>query len=197
MRSVWLTFLLLEFLLMGSCVVAVGMMQDKEVFQTAKSFMPGSPGENSYVTPVFELTGRDANVEVDIQTDVDNQWVYFNLALINDGTGQAWDWGREVSHYTGRDSDGSWSEGSSTDSSTLGHISAGKYYLRVEPEWSRDPSSSAGPQRPIRYTLTVKRDVPVMWPYMIAFVLLFIPPIWKSIRIRAFEQKRWAESDYG
>ena len=33
------------------------------------------------------------------------------LALINDDTGVAYDFGKEVSYYFGRDSDGSWTEG--------------------------------------------------------------------------------------
>ena len=53
----------------------------------------------------FELTGRTSNVEISIRTDLNNNWAYFNFALINEGTGQDFDFGREVSYY--RDSDGS------------------------------------------------------------------------------------------
>ena len=52
-----------------------------------------------------------ANVEITINTDLHNNWVYFNFALINQDTGQAYDFGREVSYYFGSDSDGSWTEG--------------------------------------------------------------------------------------
>ena len=63
------------------------------------------------MTPVFELKGRITNVEVETKTDLSNNWVYINYALINESTGQAFDFGREVSYYNGRDSDGNWSEG--------------------------------------------------------------------------------------
>ena len=46
------------------------------------------------------------NVELDTSTDLSNSWAYFNYALINSETGQAYDFGREVSYYYGSDSDG-------------------------------------------------------------------------------------------
>ena len=54
--------------------------------------------------------------EVTTSANVDNSWIYLNYALINQDTGQAWDFGREVSYYYGYDSDGSWTEGSRKDS---------------------------------------------------------------------------------
>ena len=46
-----------------------------------------------------------------INTDLNNDWAYLSLALINEDTGVAYDFGKEISYYYGRDSDGSWSEG--------------------------------------------------------------------------------------
>ena len=76
------------------------------------------------------------------QATVDNSWIYLSMALINDESGVAYDFGREVSYYHGRDSDGSWSEGSTSDEAVLPSIPAGRYYLRIEPEASLSSSSS-------------------------------------------------------
>ena len=38
----------------------------------------------AFVTPTFQLDGRNSNVELAIHTDLDNNWVYFNFALINE-----------------------------------------------------------------------------------------------------------------
>jgi hypothetical protein len=54
--------------------------------------------------------------------------------LINDQTGQTFDFGREVSYY--HDSDGS--EGSRNNSVIVPSVPSGQYYLRVEPEMARD-----------------------------------------------------------
>ena len=50
----------------------------------------------------------------------------FNFTLVNETTGTARDFGREISHYS--------DEGSPNDSVVLPNVPAGKYYLRVEPE---------------------------------------------------------------
>ena len=48
-----------------------------------------------------------SNVEVATSASVTNDWIYLNYALINQDSGEAWDFGREVSFYSGYDSDGS------------------------------------------------------------------------------------------
>ncbi|HEY8535289.1 MAG TPA: hypothetical protein VIL25_02535, partial [Vicinamibacterales bacterium] len=123
-------------------------------------------------------------------TDLSNNWTYFNVALIETGSGRALDFGREVSYYFGVDSDGRWTEGSPRGSVMLSTQPPGRYYLRVEPE--------GAPGTPVvLYSLTVRRDVPSLFYYAIAIVLLAIPPVLVSLRAAAFEGRRWQESDYG
>jgi hypothetical protein len=161
----------------------------KQVFSDNYHFSRGARTEMSFVTPVFHLEGRMSNVELTTKTNLGNSWAYFNYALINDETGQSWDFGREVSYYSGRDSDGSWSEGSREDDVTLSNIPSGRYYLRVEPEL--DPALSL-----LDYSIAVRRDVAVPgWFWFIA-VLLFVPPAVTAFRRFSFERRRWAESDY-
>jgi hypothetical protein len=128
-------------------------------------------------------------VELTTSANVDNSWIYLNYALISQDTGQAWDFGREVSYYHGYDSDGSWTEGSQKDNVVIPSVPAGHYYLRIEPEV--DPRHP-----PLAYSVQVKRDVPVLGFFGIAFLALFLPAIaitWRSIN---FERMRWAESDH-
>src|SRR5206468_4089554 len=122
-----------------------------------------SNAEASFVTDVFELTGRTSTVEVKTYAPVSNHWIYLNYALINQDTGQAWDFGREVRYYYGYDSDGSWTEGKQNDDVVIPSVPPGHYYLRIEPE--ADPSLSGIP-----YTVDVTYDVPVYGIYGIAFL---------------------------
>jgi hypothetical protein len=145
--------------------------------------------ETSFVTDIFELTGRTSNVEVTTTSNVQDTWLYLNYALINQETGQAWDFGREVSYYSGYDSDGHWSEGSKNDSVIVPSVPAGKYYLRIEPE-------TADVRPNINYSVDVKRDVPVFKFYFFAFLALIIPAIIVSWRSAGFERSRWSESDH-
>ncbi len=184
-------FTLLLFLAMS---VSTVFHSNNKVFQSKYYFTPGS-AEPSFVTPIFDMPGGEKNVQVEIKTDLENDWAFFSFALINDQTGTAYDFGKEVSYYHGRDSDGSWSEGERGDKVTIGAVPGGKYYLRVEPEMEKSEGSSGLSGNRVNYQVTVTRDIPVLWPYFVAWPFLLIPPIFVAIRRANFEAKRWAESD--
>ena len=187
--AVWVTFFLLAAALLVLMVANSVLSAREPVFDQNYVFQQRPGQEASFVTPVFELQGRTSNVELKTTASVNNQWIYLNYALINDESGQAFDFGREVSYYHGYDSDGSWSEGSSNDSVFVPSVPPGRYYLRIEPE------SEAG-ARAIAYSVEVVRDVPVMSLYLVAFLALLLPALLVSWRIFNFEQMRWAESDH-
>lgn len=190
--SAWRLFLLFQALLLavmaGSCV----MSRNDRVFHESYSFSSPPQGEPSFVTPVFELKGGESNVEVSVNTNLENDWAYFGFALINESTGQAFDFGKEVEYFSGRDSDGAWTEGGKSGSVTVPGVPAGRYYLRVEPDMDKTSYS-----RTVRYDLSVRRDVAHFGWHLFAFVLLFLPPAVVTYRVFHFENARWAESDYG
>jgi uncharacterized protein DUF4178 len=158
-----------------------------ETFQYTNRNEP--KGESSFVTDIFELTGHTSTVEVKTFAPVSNHWIYLNYALINQDTGEAWDFGREVSFYSGYDSDGSWTEGKQHDSVVIPSVPPGHYYLRIEPE--ADPALPSIP-----YTVDVTHDVPVFGIYGIAFIALLVPVVIISFRAYTFERSRWSESDH-
>ncbi len=189
-RGVWT---LAGGFLIALLALAVGvycMASDEQILDQTFEFNTSAKGEASFVTDMFQLKGRTSDVELTTSAEVDNSWIYLNYALINQDTGHAYDFGREVSYYHGYDSDGSWTEGSTTNTVTVPSVPPGNYYLRVEPE--SDPDKGL-----IRYTVTVKRDVPQAGFFGLALLALLIPAgliTWRSLN---FEHLRWAESDYG
>ncbi len=190
LKEVWLVclFFLLALLFVGLCFSMFARRE--QVFSGTYSFAPRTGQEASFVTDIFELKGRTSNVEVKTTTDLSNNWAYFNYALINADTGQAFDFGREVSYYSGRDSDGAWTEGGQGDRAVIPVVPSGRYYLRVEPEM--EASALSG----VRYEIAVRRDVPSVSFFWIAALLLLVPPIFQTFRSAGFEQARWRESDY-
>jgi hypothetical protein len=123
------------------------------------------------------------------EAQVDNGWAYFDYALVNETTGQTYEFGREVSYYYGRDSDGNWSEGSRRDRAVLPSIPAGPYFLRVQPE-------AQVPTDFFEYRIVVRRDVPILFPYLVGLILLALPPVFMGLRAWGMESARWKESDY-
>jgi hypothetical protein len=159
-------------LLLSLAVMALGFStfdRNEEVFRRGYTF-----GQGTFVTDTFELKGRPSVVEIDTRAGSSTE-AYFHYALIDSGTGHAYDFGRELT-------DGS-------DTALLSRIPAGQYYLRVEPE-----VQSAAPGQ--SYEIVVRRDVSVLTFYWIAAVLLLIPPALRTFRAGSFEQRRWQQSDY-
>lgn len=187
--AMWLTFAILAAALVLVMLVDMALSRRTPVFQESYVFKQAPGQEPSFVTRVFELQGRTSNIEVATTANIHNEWIYLNYALINDDTGQAYDFGREVSYYTGYDSDGSWSEGSPHDSVFVPSIPSGRYYLRVEPESEQHFG-------PISYSVTITRDVPVMSLYLFGLLALLLPALLISWRAFNFEQMRWSESDH-
>jgi hypothetical protein len=185
----WRTAAVLVALATLLWVVQLATARKKVAFEQAFTYDPRGIQDTSFVTPVFELDGRPSAVRVETTADVDNQWVGVGYALINDDTGQAYEFAREVSYYHGVDQGESWSEGSRTAALTLSRIPSGRYFLRIEPEGDR-----AG--RPVRYRVRVVRDVATSIWFVAALALLVIPPLGSTWRSATFERRRWAESDH-
>jgi hypothetical protein len=192
----WRTFLLL--LVVWAVVLGwfTFFRSNKVVYEASYKFAQAQPGEHSLVTPVFEVPGRRSNLEVELRTDLNNNWAYFNLALLKEDGSIGYDFGREVSYYSGRDSDGNWTEGKAKDSVILPRVEAGRYYLRIEPEMDPEASRTAASGMSMNYDVRVIRDVPQTFLIWLALPLLIIPPVWTWIKSASFEGRRWAESDY-
>jgi hypothetical protein len=115
--------------------------------------------------------------------------MYLGYALINDETGQTFDFGREVSYYHGYEDGESWTEGSRADAVTVPRVPPGRYFLRIEPEGDRTST-------PVQYRVAVIRDVPTSIWFFAALAFLAVPPILATWRSMAFESRRWQESDH-
>jgi Domain of unknown function (DUF4178) len=190
LTGIWLAFAALAVFLFALMVgFDIHAKKAPVLHQTYQYNRAESRGESSFVTDVFELTGHPSTVEVKTFAPVSNHWIYLNYALINQDTGQAWDFGREVSYYYGYDSDGSWSEGKQSDAVVIPSVPSGHYYMRIEPEV--DPSLPIIP-----YTVDVTHDVPVFGIYGLAFLALLLPVVIISFRAYTFERSRWSESDH-
>jgi hypothetical protein len=185
-----------RFLLLAAIVLVAGVLRlvtasRETVFDSKVAFFkPGALADSlAFVTPVFQVKGRTANLEVRTEAQVDNGWAYFDYALVNEATGQTYEFGREVSYYHGRDSDGNWSEGSRRDRAVLPSVPAGPYFLRVLPE-------AQVPTDFLEYRILLRRDVPILFPYLIGLILLAVPPVLMGLRAWGMESARWKESDY-
>jgi hypothetical protein len=187
--TMWKPFAMLAAALALLALLRMATAGNREVH--AANYILHRPDTSAtvFVTPPFDLGGGNANVVVDVDTDIQNSWIYLSYALVGETTGAVYDFGREVSYYAGYDSDGSWTEGSRHDVARIGGVPGGRYFLRVEGDGPPGGPVVAG-------TLRVRRDVPSVMPFLFALIALAIPPAFMSIQAQGFETKRWAESDH-
>ncbi|MBI2687358.1 MAG: DUF4178 domain-containing protein [Acidobacteria bacterium] len=194
----WKLFFIYAALLIGMMIFFSARALQETVLDETYTFQPAATGERSFVTKVFQLRGDKTNLRVEVNANLDNQWAFFGMALINDETGQAYDFGRQVSNYHGVDAGESWSEDDHADAATLPGIPGGRYYLRIEPETETPaPLASMRMPAPIIYNVKLIRDVPFYFRYFLGIFLLLLPLPFLGRKGRGIEQSRWAESDYG
>jgi hypothetical protein len=149
---------------------------------------PGAPEAAVFAGPMF--VAAESNLQVKVHAPVSNSWLYLEGALINEETGAVDEFDLEVSYYSGTDSDGSWSEGSTTSARYIPTVPPGRYTLRLEPQWE------SGQRPPGRYDLTVTSRVPRFYHVFLAALALLAWPAGRLWRYLRFETARWSESDH-
>jgi hypothetical protein len=138
-------------------------------------------------TQPFEVSHR-GNVQVELRSgSLRNSWLGVQGDLVNDETNEVTSFYTEVSSYSGSDSEGSWSEGSSVDTEYLSAISPGKYTLRLVPYFDGTAGQS--------FHVQLVSDVPRFFWVVLAFLALGALPLLQGIRAGSFETRRWQESN--
>ena len=187
-RALWRAWRWLALLVFALFVYRQMAGADATIFDQSYTYTPGA-AESSFVTPAFTVVAP-STMTIDVRTQMQNSWVGYDMALIDLGSGTAYNVATEVSYYSGVEGGEAWKEGSTSASRSLPRIPAGQYYLRVEPEGPVD-----GPTVP--YSIRIRRDVPSIVPYLLVLIAITLRPVWVAMRRLVFEVKRDEESDYG
>jgi len=187
-RSRRVGYLLLGFLAVAALIQLAFLLfaQQRLVLDSTWEYHPRVAATGSVQSEPFTLTGRTANLVVEVSSSLAQSWAYFTLTLVNEDTGASRTFGRELAYYYGTDSDGRWTEGTPWDRVWLPALPAGRYSLLVEPE----------SPRAVNYRVRLTRDVPrALWMWL-AMGLLVAPPLFFWWRQWSFEYRRWQESDH-
>jgi hypothetical protein len=124
-----------------------------------------------------------------VAANVNNNWAYAALDLVNDATGAVVSFDANLEYYSGYDDEGLWSEGSNTTDQVLGPVDAGTYVLRVEAIHGGTGDVSLG--------VVVRQGVFRWIWFWICFGVLAIPFGIAALHASSFRKRRWANSGFG
>jgi uncharacterized Zn-finger protein len=123
-----------------TCTIVAGRAEEKNVLAktiqlNSADFEYKKQGSTDYLEFNFEPgtidLPKNTNVEFYVSTPLRQQWISYNIFMINEATGEGYIYDSELSHYWGGSGDDSWSEGSDKTEFTTARMPAGTYYLYV------------------------------------------------------------------
>lgn len=134
--------------------------------------------------------------------DLENGWVDLDYTLVERRSQASFTAYKAAERYSGRDSDGSWTEGSRAATAHIASVPAGTYDLVIEYKGNRWTGAqsfgdwrASGFDRPI-VRLTVDSAGLFAGNLLLALLLLVVPLAIAFFRHVRFEQARQAESDF-
>lgn len=152
-------------------------LEDKDFNSTQKEF----------ISPSFELPDAYGNIQLNLDSNVNNQWLSANVTFVDEVTGDEYPAETGVEYYSGYDDEGSWSEGSQYSNYVLSGIPGGKYHAEI----SADTDMAAK-----RLNLTILRNSSMWINFWVVLFGISIYPLWVIWRNHAFEVSRWENSDF-
>ena len=175
--------------------IGIGIMKPRRVLHDhtyEAASLPTSEGapENGRVVFIepFPLTGKH-NVAVSARSNLNNSWFFVAADLVNEETGAMQSMSLPLEFYSGVDGGESWKEGKKGRSVYLSQPPAGNYAMRLELEW--EPGRTPPPLR-----VVVKEGVFRWSHFLIAILLLSVPPVVSVFKRIGWESRRWQESDH-
>jgi hypothetical protein len=164
---------------------------DQKVFQQTFSLQPlaNATGTQTVFTDPIDLK-PNRNIQITASSPVSNSWLYIDGDFYNDKTGLDQSFELPVEYYYGSDSDGAWSEGSTTNSVDLSALPADKYVMRLEVSWGDNY------QNPATVAVTVTQGVARGTHLLFALLAISVIPMIVMIKHFSFARKRWEDSKF-
>ena len=114
--------------LLATCTLGEGNLLVQHSFSDPTELEQGVP---------FSVNNSGDLLKLELSSSVDNAWAYYDISLSYDNDLEEQEvlyMGKEISYYSGYDSDGSWTEGSQSGSLLFKVPEAGDYVLEFETE---------------------------------------------------------------
>ncbi|SDH60435.1 DUF4178 domain-containing protein [Mucilaginibacter sp. P19] len=152
---------------------------------------PDSAGNfefKSFKTPTFKIEDGPVPLEIELSSQVDNNWLSTTIELVSEKDNQTWSLTKDIEYYHGVEDGESWSEGGLHETVLLSEIPPGKYHVNMYPYSGSSLVNSLDVK--VTESVTLWRNI------LITFLILCLYPLYCWYRARRFEVNRWMNSDF-
>jgi hypothetical protein len=133
-------------------------------------------------TIAFHIDNPEHLVELDIESNVDNNWIYFDISVLDADDEEVYALGEEISYYHGYEGGESWSEGSRSATAFFKVERAGDYRL----EFSAPENSYSF------YThVTIRENVVRSLYFVILLVIFGLGTLIYLVKYASYYSKLW------
>ncbi|MGI9416560.1 MAG: DUF4178 domain-containing protein [Geminicoccaceae bacterium] len=132
----------------------------------------------------FTVSDAERLLQLEIRAPVNNNWVYYDVTVSETSSDQEiLSLGKEISYYTGRDSDGYWTEGSQRAKALFKVPAAGDYEIEIT------PAEAGGRVPPL--TASLYEQVLVKRYAVTLLILSILASLALPFARHRFEKRRW------
>jgi hypothetical protein len=192
-KNIYLSWALLAALVFAVFTLVMLFSPERSVLTHSYAIPAPPPGEKASVifTEPFDLDSYQ-NIEISVESSLDNAWVGIGGDLVNESTGLVQPFDLECERFHGFEDGEAWSEGSNHDSTMLSAVPEGKYSLRLEVEQHVEPNGKP----PSTLKVQVRQGIPRWGLFFLALLLVSAFPLTILLFHLIFEYQRWKDSDY-
>ncbi|TGE29552.1 DUF4178 domain-containing protein [Hymenobacter metallicola] len=189
-----LTGLLLALLLLTELVLSNQRYHHQILRQEFASEIGGPPTATSeatgkvQVSESFNVENGPAVLDFEIHCNVNNTWLELPVSLVNEQTGQGFEFTKSIEYYNGVEDGESWSEGRVDAEATIAQVPAGRYHLNLYP--------STDYNHQIFFSVTVTENPWVPSNLFLAMLAVLLYPTVLYFLRGAHEQNRWNHSNF-
>jgi Domain of unknown function (DUF4178) len=177
------------FFLLINCVLLLWALQTNRKPPILYERINAEQYSKEQLTGQFDVPRDGSILCLSGSAPVNNSWLALDFALVDADERVVSQFWNEASYYHGRDSEGSWSEGSRSFSSYLKVAKAGKYRVLLHGEGG---SGDRGRSRNEPVDITVFAGMAVPWYFILPIVVSGLLAIIEPVLRISFEARRWS-----
>ena len=131
---------------------------------------------------VFHVDKPEHLIEIQMNANVDNSWVYYDISVIDEQKEEVYSMGEEISYYHGYDGGESWSEGSDSATAYFKVQKPGDYFLLFN-----------APENPraVYTRIEVKENVVRPLYFVILLIIFVLFSSWYLVKLASYHTMLW------